>query len=72
MTERSRTERLAILLKDLEGMTPDIEASAIISVDELMIASALLRNVEKDRVAAMSAVMLSLGERTAAEVANLA
>jgi hypothetical protein len=35
-----------------------------------MIASALPRDVEEDRVAAMSAAMLSLGERTAKELAR--
>jgi predicted regulator of Ras-like GTPase activity (Roadblock/LC7/MglB family) len=66
----SKTEELTALLKDLEATTPDIEASAIVSVDGLMIASALPRDVEEDRVAAMSAAMLSLGERTAAELAR--
>jgi predicted regulator of Ras-like GTPase activity (Roadblock/LC7/MglB family) len=70
MAEKSKTELLTILLKDLESTTPDIEASAVVSVDGLMIASALPRDVEEDRVAAMSAAMLSLGERTAVELAR--
>ncbi|MBU7030205.1 MAG: roadblock/LC7 domain-containing protein [Theionarchaea archaeon] len=57
-------------LKELEATTPDIEASAIVSVDGLMIASSLPQDVEEDRVAAMSAAMLSLGERTASELAR--
>lgn len=61
-------EELTDILKDLEATTPDIEASAVVSVDGLMIASALPRDVEEDRVAAMSAAMLSLGERTATEL----
>ncbi|MBU6996156.1 MAG: roadblock/LC7 domain-containing protein [Theionarchaea archaeon] len=64
----SKREKLTQVLKDLEATTPDIEASAIVSVDGLMIASALPRDVEEDRVAAMSAAMLSLGERTAGEL----
>ncbi|MBU7013679.1 MAG: roadblock/LC7 domain-containing protein [Theionarchaea archaeon] len=64
----SKREKLTQALKDLEATTPDIEASAIVSVDGLMIASALPRDVEEDRVAAMSAAMLSLGERTAGEL----
>ncbi|MGD2247892.1 MAG: roadblock/LC7 domain-containing protein [Candidatus Methanofastidiosia archaeon] len=67
---KSKTEQLTTLLKDLEATTPDIEASAVVSVDGLMIASALPRDVEEDRVAAMSAAMLSLGERTATELAR--
>jgi predicted regulator of Ras-like GTPase activity (Roadblock/LC7/MglB family) len=66
---KSKVEELTNLLKDLEGTTPDIEASAVVSVDGLMIASALPRDVEENRVAAMSAAMFSLGERTAKELA---
>lgn len=70
MGERSKTERLTYLLKDLEATASDIEASAVVSVDGLMIASAMPQDVEEDRVAAMSAAMLSLGERTAKELAR--
>ncbi|MBN1882123.1 MAG: roadblock/LC7 domain-containing protein [Deltaproteobacteria bacterium] len=64
----SRTETMTNILKELEAGTPDIEASAIVSVDGLIMASALPQDVEEDRVAAMSAAMLSLGERTAQEL----
>jgi predicted regulator of Ras-like GTPase activity (Roadblock/LC7/MglB family) len=70
MAERSKAEGLTTLLKDLEATTTDIEASAVVSVDGLMIASALPQDMEGDRVAAMSAAMLSLGERTAHELAR--
>jgi len=39
-----------------------------VSVDGLPIASALPQGVEEDRVSAMSAAMLSLGERIANEL----
>jgi predicted regulator of Ras-like GTPase activity (Roadblock/LC7/MglB family) len=39
-----------------------------VSVDGLTMASALPANVEEDRVSAMSAAMLSLGERIATEL----
>jgi predicted regulator of Ras-like GTPase activity (Roadblock/LC7/MglB family) len=48
--------------------TPDVEASALVSVDGLIIASALPAGVEEDRVSAMSAAMLSLGDRIASEL----
>ncbi len=64
----SRTEALMSILKDLQAATPDIEATAVVSVDGLVMASALPADVEEDRVAAMSAAMLSLGERTAQEL----
>ena len=50
-------------LRELQASSPDIEASAIVSVDGLTIASALPQGVEEDRVSAMSAAMLSLGEQ---------
>jgi predicted regulator of Ras-like GTPase activity (Roadblock/LC7/MglB family) len=64
----SRTEQLVKALKNLSGSTPDVEASAVVSSDGLVIASALPSDVEEDRVAAMSAAMLSLGERTSKEL----
>ena len=64
----TRTEEMVKLLKELQMTTPDIEASAVVSVDGLIIASALPADVEEDRVSAMSAAMLSLGERIASEL----
>jgi hypothetical protein len=68
MVEKSRTERMVDRLRELQMSTPDIEASAIVSVDGLTIASSLPSGVEEDRVSAMSAAMLSLGERIASEL----
>jgi uncharacterized protein len=65
---RSRTELMVDRLRDLQSTTPEIEASAVVSVDGLIIASALPAGVEEDRVSAMSAAMLSLGERIASEL----
>jgi len=55
-------------LRDLQAGTPDVEASAVVSVDGLIMASSLPAGVEEDRIAAMSAAMLSLGERIASEL----
>lgn len=68
MAERTRTDRIVERLRNLQMSTLDIEASALVSVDGLAIASALPASVEEDRVAAMSAAMLSLGERIASEL----
>lgn len=68
MAERSRNERMIERLRELQTSSPDIEAAAIISVDGLPIASSLPQSVEEDRVSAMSAAMLSLGERIAGEL----
>ncbi len=55
-------------LRDLQASSTDVEASAIVSVDGLTMASALPSEIEEDRVSAMSAAMLSLGERIATEL----
>ncbi len=65
---KSRNQLLVERLRELQASSPDIEASAIVSVDGLSIASALPQGIEEDRVSAMSAAMLSLGERIAAEL----
>ncbi|OGO66727.1 MAG: hypothetical protein A2029_00160, partial [Chloroflexi bacterium RBG_19FT_COMBO_47_9] len=52
----------------MQASSADIEASSVVSVDGLTIAAALPQSVEEDRVAAMSAAMLSLGERIASEL----
>jgi predicted regulator of Ras-like GTPase activity (Roadblock/LC7/MglB family) len=52
----------------MQVSTPDIEASAVVSVDGLIMASSLPASVEEDRVSAMSAAMLSLGERISSEL----
>jgi len=65
---KSRTELMVDRLRDLQSGTPDIEASAMVSVDGLIMASSLPADVEEDRVSAMSAAMLSLGERIANEL----
>ncbi len=65
---KSRTELMVERLRDLQVSSPDVEASAVVSVDGLTMASSLPREVEEDRVSAMSAAMLSLGERIASEL----
>lgn len=65
---QSRTKQMVDRLREMQVSSPDIEASAIVSVDGLSIASALPQDIEEDRVSAMSAAMLSLGERIATEL----
>ena len=64
----SRTQRLTARLRELLASTPEIEGAAIVSPDGLIIASVLAPPAEEDRVAAMSAAMVSLGERIAQEL----
>jgi uncharacterized protein len=65
---KSRAEQMVDRLRNMQAAAPDIEASAIVSVDGLIMASALQQGVEEDRVSAMSAAMLSLGERISGEL----
>jgi predicted regulator of Ras-like GTPase activity (Roadblock/LC7/MglB family) len=64
----SRTQLLVERLRALQDSTPEIVGSSIVSADGLSIASVLAPPIEEDRVAAMSAAMLSLGERIADEL----
>jgi len=65
---KNRAEQMVERLQNMQASAPDIEASAIVSVDGLIMASALQQGVEEDRVSAMSAAMLSLGERISSEL----
>ncbi len=64
----SRVDDLNKVLKTLQGSSPGVEASALISSDGLMIASALAKDMDETRVAAMTATLLSLGSRAANEL----
>lgn len=64
----TRTELMVERLLDLQASSDDVEASAVVSVDGLSMATALPVSVEEDRVSAMSAAMLSLGVRIASEL----
>jgi len=65
-----RADMLTSILAELNGSSADIEASAIVSTDGLMMAALLPSNMDEDRVGAMSAALLSLGDRTAKELAR--
>ena len=63
-----RADMLTSVLTELNGTSADIEASGVISTDGLMMASVLPSGLDEDRVGAMSAAMLSLGDRTSQEL----
>lgn len=64
----NRSQMMVDRLRSMQASAPDIEASAVVSVDGLIMASALQQGAEEDRISAMSAAMLSLGERIAHEL----
>jgi uncharacterized protein len=61
----TRAGRLEAALDDFVRSSPDVEAAAVVSFDGLPMASALPADMEEDRVGAMSAALLSLGEQAA-------
>lgn len=65
-----RADMLTSILQELNGTSADIEASGIISTDGLIMAAVLPQGLDEDRLGAMSAAMLSLGDRTSQELAR--
>ena len=61
----TKAERLAAALNAFLRCAPDVEAAAVISYDGLAMASALPPSMDEDRLGAMSAALLSLGEQAA-------
>ncbi|MGO9389712.1 roadblock/LC7 domain-containing protein, partial [Rhodoblastus sp.] len=66
----SRLDELNKILRKLQSDSPGLEASALISEDGLMIASALTPELDETRVAGMTATLLNLGTRAAVELAR--
>ncbi|MCX7991145.1 MAG: roadblock/LC7 domain-containing protein [Proteobacteria bacterium] len=64
----ARIDELNKALQGLLSSSGDIEGSAIVSEDGLIIASALQQGIEEGRVAAMSSAMLSIGDRIGLEL----
>lgn len=64
----SRTDGIVTQLDRLRALSLDVEAAAVISIEGLTVASSLSDDIDEERLAAMSAAMLALGERIAAEL----
>ncbi|MHA1846942.1 MAG: roadblock/LC7 domain-containing protein [Promethearchaeota archaeon] len=64
----SSVEKLEDILRNLAASIPEIQAAAIVSVEGLPIASMMPDEIDDTRMAAMTAAMLSLGERAAVEM----
>jgi predicted regulator of Ras-like GTPase activity (Roadblock/LC7/MglB family) len=63
-----KSGNLEQVLKDLQTSVPEIVAAIVVSIEGLPIASALPKDVDETKVAAMTAAMLSLGERASSEL----
>lgn len=66
--QASREERLVAALDGLMEDSPDVQAAALVSLDGFTMAAALPEGMQEDRVGAMSAAILGLGERAATEL----
>lgn len=60
--------QLRHILKNFVTATADVEGVAVVTPDGLPLASNLPGNMDEERVSAMSAAMLSLGERIGMEL----
>lgn len=58
------------VLQNFVSGVPDVQGAALVSPDGLALASALPAGLDEERTAAMSAAMLSLGERIGRELAR--
>ena len=65
-----RVDLLEARLRELMTSAADVEASALVSIDGLIIASALPSGIEDRLYSAMSAALNSLGERIVGELAR--
>jgi predicted regulator of Ras-like GTPase activity (Roadblock/LC7/MglB family) len=64
------SSQLNVILNEFERNVPEIQATAIVSTDGLVIASRLPEQVEEDRVGAMGAAILSISSRSGEELAR--
>lgn len=62
--------KLGSVLQNFATGTSDVQGVALVTPDGLPLASSLPGGMDEERVSAMSAAMLSLGERIGAELAR--
>lgn len=68
--DAARDKLLRPVLRTLNGVSPDIEASAVITSDGLTIAAVMSDGVDRDRFGAMCASLLALADRAAQEISR--
>ena len=62
------SSKIGNILQNFVSGTPDIQGAALVSPDGLPLATSLPGGMDEERVSAMSAAMLSLGERIGSEL----
>lgn len=68
MSSVSRSDALNAILNSLASSSADIEASAIVSSDGLLMASNFPADMDEDVMAAMAASLLTMGQRASEEL----
>jgi predicted regulator of Ras-like GTPase activity (Roadblock/LC7/MglB family) len=63
-----KVERMNTILHDLRSNIADVEAAVLLSGDAMALASDIGGDLNEDQISAMSASVLSLGERAAKEL----
>ncbi|MBD2103577.1 roadblock/LC7 domain-containing protein [Leptolyngbya sp. FACHB-261] len=61
---------LLTVLRNFVSGTPDVQGAVLVTPDGLPLAASLPGGMDEERTSAMSAAMLSLGERIGAELAR--
>lgn len=62
------TDKLNSILQNFVSSTNDVQGAALVTPDGLSLAASLPGGMDEERVSAMSAAMLSLGERIGKEL----
>ena len=65
---KSLRKQLEEVLKGMEEADPDIEGSALVRTDGLVMASAIHKDADESLIAAMSAALLNIGSRSVTEL----
>jgi predicted regulator of Ras-like GTPase activity (Roadblock/LC7/MglB family) len=68
MAQLSKYDALNTILQSLSASSGDIEASAVVSADGLLMASNFPADMDEERMAAMAAALLAIGERASTEL----
>ncbi len=61
-------QRIRPILKRLNSISSEIEASSVMTRDGITLASVLRDDIDEDRLGAMCASLLSLGDKTSSEL----
>ncbi len=70
MVTKFKVEELNSLLRSLLDVSPDFETAALVSSDGFVIASQMPEGTSDEKLGAMSAAILSLGERASQELSK--